>query len=204
MYTNRWLLANGILMTQKWSHTRLWCWSWKSDCTIQSHTMIWIHDRKGRYTRNQRHDFAKFTQFRLIPQSWLDPFTHIDLCGNIKWLSNSSYQQLWLNMRYTFLPHQMTENFIVVPETSYMYDPCVRCDLLNNHLTHFTEETMIRWDGNRLWSDGVPWHISLNALWPDGLETQSWQGGNKSTNMRMKWRASSLWWTKPTAQIYTM
>ena len=144
MYTNRWLLANGILMTQKWSHTRLWCWSWKSDCTIQSHTMIWIHDRKGRYTRNQRHDFAKFTQFRLIPQSWLDPFTHIDLCGNIKWLSNSSYQQLWLNMRYTFLPHQMTENFIVVPETSYMYDPCVRCDLSNNPLKHFTECTLIR------------------------------------------------------------
>ena len=47
-------------------------------------------------------------------------------------------------MRYTFLLHQMTEHFIVVPETSYMYDPCVRCDLSNNPLTHFTECTLTR------------------------------------------------------------
>ena len=88
------------------------------------------------------------------------------------------------------LPDQMTENFIVVPETSYMYDPCVRWVLKNIFFTHFSALNLQAW-----------WGCSTK-LWSGWTTTQLRPAGSKSTILRQKWTVWSLWWTKPMAQIY--
>ena len=98
-----------------------------------------ICDRKGRYTRIQRQDFAKFTQFRSIPQSQPDPITQImiyEVTSNDFLIHHISNFILRWGL-YSFLIRWLRTSLLSLkPATCTTH---VWGAISNHPLTHFTE-----------------------------------------------------------------
>jgi len=81
-----------------------------------------VHKYDGPIGKNKRviYTLDPETQKREVVGEWVFKDTNLDLCKE-----GEVYPEPEARLRQVHSV-QMTENFIVVPETSYMYDPCVR------------------------------------------------------------------------------